>query len=223
MTNMEPAPLENEQWAQFKQKAEKQKIATRGRDGISDEEKEKIFFERAQSLKIEKGKTTEDEDLVKVISFHVAGEFFGIEVKCLQEVYEVSQITRIPCTPKVLVGLINYRGAVLTIINLRVLFNLNGEVLPDQNEVDENESRQHAVSTKKILIVESLDTRAGIVIDKLDNLLALPKDAIKPVSAFFRDKNKIVKSEAQINASPLLLIDSNELLNDERLIVNEDV
>jgi len=218
-----PETSGNDRWEYFRNKAEEQKMTSRKLQNVSDEEKERIFLERAQNLSRAKGKTTEDQDLVKIISFHVAGEFFGIEVKYLQEVYEVTQITQIPCTQEVLVGLINYRGTVLTIIDLRLLFNLNGEERDTQIAFGHAEDQPIIGLAEKILIVEYLDAKAGIIIDKLDNLLEIPKAAIQPVSSFFQAKNSIVKSEVQFNELPLLLIDPKALLNDERLVVNEDV
>ncbi len=226
MDNMTTNPASDEKesdlWESFRKRAEAVRQKTKKIQKLSEEEKTRIFLERSEKLRCEKGKSAEEKDLVKVISFHVAGEFFGIEVAYLQEVYEVHQVTKIPCTPPVLVGLINYRGTVLTIINLRTLFNLSDVIAPEAGS-EKNKNDPSAQPTEKILIVAHRETKAGIVIDKLDNLLELPKDAICPVSSFFHDKNKIIKSEAKINDLPMLFIDPIMLLKDERLIVNEDV
>lgn len=214
---------EDIQWETFRRKAEDLRIASKNIREISVEEKEKIFLQRSNRLRLDNDKSTEDKEVLKVISFHVAREFFGIEVKYLQEVYEVYNITRIPCTPPVLVGLINYRGTVLTIINLKILFDLKGNSTPGKDSSHNDDINAPLSVPTKILIVEYSGNKAGILIDKLDNLLELQKDEIKPVSSFFRNKNKIVTSEIKINNVPLLFIDPEELLNDERLKVNEDV
>ena len=210
-------------WENFRKRAEVLRNSARSIRLISEDQKETIFQARADSLSLEKGKVCEDKDLLKLISFYVAGELFGIEVKYLQEVYEVAQITKIPCTPAVLTGLINYRGTVLTIINLSALFELQPGDGAAKGPVRENRYRPYADVSKKILIVKYEGTKAGIVIERLDNLLELPKASVQPMSSFFHNKNRIITSEIKMNNLPLLMIDPEELLNDERLVVNEDV
>ncbi len=210
-------------WENFKARAESLREMSQKIRKISTNEKEHIFKERANNLRLEKGTTTEDKDLLNMISFYIEGELFGVEVKYLQEVYEVSRITRIPCTPKILSGLINYRGSVLSIVNLRVLFGLQSKDFSGETEAQGQGEAIEADKTYTILIVEYKDAKAGIMIDQLDNLLELAKPDIQPVSTFFRDKNKIIKSEMLINNLPLLIIDPEEMLNDKRLFINEDV
>ncbi len=210
-------------WENFRKRAEVLRNSARSIRLISDDQKEAIFQARADSLRLEKGKVCEDKDLLKLISFYVAGEFFGIEVKYLQEVYEVAQVTKIPCTPAVLTGLINYRGTVLTIINLSALFELQCDAGTGKGPVRENPYRPYADVSKKILIVKYKGAKAGIIIERLDNLLELRKTSVRPVSSFFHNKNRIITSEIKMNHLPLLIIDPEALLNDERLIVNEDV
>lgn len=214
---------EVDHWEYFRKKTnDLRNIAKQHRD-LSSDEKEAVFIQRAKSLQQEKRKGTAQKDFLKVISFHVGGELFGIEVKHLQEVYEANRIVRIPCTPSVLVGLINYRGTVLTIIDLSILFDIEKE--PEHDPARPQEERHRPVEHKPhiILIVEYSGKRAGIIIDKLDNIIELPAKHIQPVSSFFQNNSKIVKSEAQWKDKPLLLIDPEALLCDERLYINEVV
>lgn len=210
-------------WTNFRSRAEDLQARSRAMRKISDAEKTRIFQERAQALSQEKGTPGEDQERLHLISFYVAGEFFGIEVKYLQEVYEATQVTKIPCTPDVLMGLINYRGAVLTIIDLSLLLNLQRQTQRQEAVAPLRDVRAQATPSEKVLIVEHAGAKAGLLIQKLDHLLELPKDTIQPVSSFFRDKNQIVKWEAKLGIRPLLVIDPEEMLNDERLMVNEDV
>ncbi len=210
-------------WEKFKKRAEALRNKSQMIHKITEDEKDRIFNERARNLSFEKGKTREDEALLNIISFKLDCGLFGIEVQYLLEVYEVNQITKIPCTPSVFSGLINYRGAVLTIIDLNLLFGFESELTEHKNEVSRGLDFLTSNIKSKILIVEYKGSQAGIVINQLDNLLELPKESIQPVSTFFYEKNKIVKSEIQINNTPLLMIDPGELLKDKRLFINENV
>lgn len=156
---------------------------------------------------------TDEKKQLKVISFYINGELFGIDVKYLQEVYEANYITKIPCTPPVLAGLINYRGRVLTIVHLPILLDLQD--MPQQPGLE--------AKTQKILVLELDGLNLGLHIDQFDQLLKLPLKEIQPVSSFFRDKNKFIQSGVQMKQQPLLIIQPEALFKDERLTVIEDV
>ncbi len=208
-------------WKKIRKRAEELRKISESISEISDDEKDRIFKERSKKLSRVGKKLKEDKNFIKFISFYVAGEYYGIEVKYLKEVYEVNIISRIPCVPPVLSGLINYRGSVLTIINLENLFNLKKNKVSDLKDEDGRELKES--SSYNILVFDNLATQAGIIIDRYDDLLDLPVSSIQPVSTFFQEKNKIVKSEVRLNNVPLLIIDPEELLNDKRLFINEDI
>jgi len=223
MAKQNPAQAQEVIWENFRKRAEDLQTRSQSIRNVSDAEKARIFKTRAQSLSQEKGQTVGDQDLLHLIAFYVADEFFGIEVKYLQEVYETSEVTKIPCTPDVLVGLMNYRGTVLTLIDLSILLDLRRHAQGNEISASSDEGYQQVLGAEKVLVVEHAGVKAGLLIQKLDNLLELPKDSIHPVSSFFQDKNQIVRWEAKLQNRPLLVIDPEEMLNDEQLIVNEDV
>lgn len=215
--------INDETWARFKKRAEELRQSSKSIRVISDDEKEKIFKQRAKKLSLVKEKSESEKDLIKIISFYVAGGLYGIEVKYLLEVYEINSITKIPCTPPVLSGLINYRGIVLTIINLKLLFNLKNKKKSEQAGLQDKRNKGKEKPSQKIIILDCLDIKAGIAIDRFDSLLEIPLHNIKPVSSFFKDKNKNIKSEVRVHDKPLLIIDPEELLEDKRLIAKEDI
>ncbi len=224
MTGGDRAETENVIWARFRKRAKDLQASSLSIKTVSSVEKKRIFQARAQALSQEKGRTFGHEGGLHLISFYVAGELFGIEVKYLQEIYESTQITKIPCTPDVLVGLMNYRGAVLTMIDLGLLLDLRREGPKDKEVLSDQSDLPTPVSvSEKVLIVEYAGAKAGLIVQALDTLLELPKDAVQAVSPFFQDRNQIVKWEAKHGNMPLLIIDPEEMLNDERLLVNEDV
>lgn len=205
--------MDKEVWKTFRSRALTLQNTYKTIRQISEKKKKQLFDERALNLRQKKGQTTEETALLNVISFYVNGEFFGIDVQYLQEVYETGQVTKIPCTPPVLSGLINYRGRVLTIVHLPILLGLQEEPNPSVA----------GGRSQKILVVELDGLSLGLGIDTLDHLLKLPIEEIQPVSSFFRDKNKFIQSGFQMDKQPLLIIQPEALLNDDRLTVIEDV
>lgn len=208
---------ETDIWERIKKRAKEIQKKSERLGKISDSEKEKIFKERADKLSRIEKKSDDGKDLIKIISFNIGNELYGIDIKYLNEVHEVDKITHIPCSPQVISGLINLRGGILTVLNLSSLLNPSAEKI--QKELSEKKNNE----LQKILILGNDGIRAGIRVDSFGTLYELSKDSIQPVSSIFLERNKIIKHEFPINNASLWIIDVEELLNDERLIVNEDV
>jgi len=208
---------ETDIWERIKKRAKEIQKKSELLGKISDSEKEKIFKERADKLSRIEKKSDDGKDLIKIISFNIGNELYGIDIKYLNEVHEVDKITHIPCTPQVISGLINLRGSILTVLNLSSLLNPSAEKI--QKELSEKKNNE----LQKILILGNDGIRAGIRVDSFGTLYELSKESIQPVSSIFLERNKIIKHEFPINNASLWIIDVEELLNDERLIVNEDV
>jgi|SRR3989304_1622326 len=211
------AKTETDIWERIKKRAKEIQKKSELLGKISDSEKEKIFKERADKLSRIEKKSDDGKDLIKIISFNIGNELYGIDIKYLNEVHEVDKITHIPCTPQVISGLINLRGSILTVLNLSSLLNPSAEKI--QKELSEKKNNE----LQKILILGNDGIRAGIRVDSFGTLYELSKESIQPVSSIFLERNKIIKHEFPINNASLWIIDVEELLNDERLIVNEDV
>lgn len=224
---------ETDIWERIKKRAKEIQKKSELLGKISATEKEKIFKERADKLSRIEKKSDDGKDLIKIISFNIGNELYGIDIKYLNEVHEVDKITHIPCTPQVISGLINLRGGILTVLNLSSLLNPSAEKI--QKELSEKKNNE----LHKILILGIDGIRAGIRVDSFGTLFELSKNSIQPVSSIFLERNKIIKHEFLINPvrkfgkdeafsngvnnASLWIIDVEELLNDERLIVNEDV
>lgn len=224
---------ETDIWERIKKRAKEIQKKSELLGRISDTEKEKIFKERADKLSQIEKKSDDGKDLIKIISFNIGNELYGIDIKYLNEVHEVDKITHIPCTPQVISGLINLRGGILTVLNLSSLLNPSAEKI--QKELSEKKNNE----LQKILVLSNDGIRAGIRVDSFGTLYELSMNSIQPISSIFIERNKIIKHEFPINPvrkfgkdgafsngvnnASLWIIDVEELLNDERLIINEDV
>lgn len=242
---------ETDIWERIKKRAKEIQKKSELLGKISDREKEIIFRERADKLSQIEKKADDGKDSIKVISFNIGNEMYGIDIKYLNEVHEVDKITHIPCTPQVISGLINLRGSILTVLNLGLLLNPSADKIQKELSGKNNNEKEGEDFMHKILILGSSGIKAGIRIDSFGTLYELSKESIQPVSSIFLERNEIIKHEFPINPvrnSPagkqfasignlppsekasngvnnasLWIIDVEELLNDERLIVNEDV
>jgi len=110
----------------------------------------------------ERGEVTEEEQLV---SFKIGNEQFGVNVEEVQEIIRLTEITRVPQAPFFVEGVINLRGDILPVIDLRKRFNL--------------EATQKTNATR--IVVVNIDSKTtGIIVDSVSEVLRLPKDSIEP-------------------------------------------
>ena len=110
-------------------------------------------------------KKTDSVDERQLVSFKVQDEEFGIDIMQVQEIIRMTEITQVPKAPYFVKGVLNLRGGVLPIIDLRTRFDLE--------EIKHTESN-------RILVVNVKDKTMGIIVDSVSEVLRLPKDTIEP-------------------------------------------
>ncbi|HHX66032.1 MAG TPA: chemotaxis protein CheW [Chloroflexi bacterium] len=106
-------------------------------------------------------RTTEEQ----VVVFSLAGEHYGLDISRIQGIIKLPEITRVPRAPRFVEGIINLRGAIVPVIDLRKRFRL-GE------RTDTRETR--------IINVEMGDHLVGLIVDAVEEVLNIPPDAVEP-------------------------------------------
>jgi purine-binding chemotaxis protein CheW len=105
------------------------------------------------------------DDSRQFLTFRLAGEEYGVGILTVQEIRGWTSVARVPHTPPWLLGVINLRGVVVPIIDLRVKFNLAS--------VEYNETT--------VVIILTLATRVvGVVVDAVSDVISLSAAEIKP-------------------------------------------
>ena len=110
-----------------------------------------------------------NQDAVPVLqqlTFDLAGEEYGVEILAVREIRGWSRVTRIPQTPAYLLGVLNLRGAIVPIMDLRLRFGLERESYGDSTVV---------------IIVAVAERLFGIVVDAVSDVVDIDPSAIKPV------------------------------------------
>jgi purine-binding chemotaxis protein CheW len=103
---------------------------------------------------------------VQQLTFSLAGEEYGADILSVREIRGWSRVTRIPQTPSYLLGVLNLRGAIVPVMDLRLRFGLEREAY-DQNTV--------------VIIVAVVERLFGIVVDAVSDVVDIDLAAIKPV------------------------------------------
>lgn len=105
------------------------------------------------------------EQILQLVSFKLGKEEFGVDILKVQEIIKLIDITTVPNAPKFVEGVINLRGRVIPIIDLRVRLGM------ERKELD-NKSR--------IIVVELEGKTIGFIVDEVNEVLRIPTDIIEP-------------------------------------------
>lgn len=104
-------------------------------------------------------------ELLQLVSFTIGKEEFGVDILKVQEINRMFQITKVPNSPDYVDGVINLRGRVIPVMDLRTKMGL--------------ERKEHDKDTR--IIVVELDGRTiGFIVDKVKEVLRIPSSIIEP-------------------------------------------
>ena len=122
-------------WNQVHRRLEASQAALERGWVLKEEEKKEILHARARALAREPKKKEEIEKSIEVVEFLLAYERYGIESRFVREVYPLRELTPLPCTPAFVLGIINVRGQILSVIDIKKFFDLPEKGLTDLNKV----------------------------------------------------------------------------------------
>lgn len=105
------------------------------------------------------------EELLQFIIFRSGHEEFGIQIDNISEIIKTNEITPIPNSPNYIKGIINVRGEIVTVINMKSLFMLTGD---DHNE------------TKHIVVIKNDTSMFGLMVSEVSEVIRVLKKDIKP-------------------------------------------
>ena len=137
----------------------------------------------------------------KFLLFKIAEEEFGIEIAFVQEIINIVPITQIPSTPNYVKGIINLRGDIVPILEVRTRFMM------EEKEYDD---------LTCIVVIEKNSEKIGLVVDQVHEVKYIDKEKISaPPATNLSYANQFVKSLGSVDDKVVLLIEANDLLYDE--------
>jgi len=139
--------------------------------------------------------------LIQFVTFILMDEVYGINVMQVQEVLRVTEIAPVPGAPSYVLGIINLRGNVVTVIDTRKRFGLPSSELDDAS---------------RIIVIESEKQVVGILVDAVAEVVELHEgdiDAAPNVGT--EDSSRYIQGVATREDGLLILVDLNKLLTDE--------
>ncbi len=143
-----------------------------------------------------------DGDTVsQLVTFRLKDETYGINVMQVQEVLRVSEIAPVPGAPSYVLGIINLRGNVVTVIDTRSRFGL-----PTCDQDD----------SSRIVIIESDDQVVGILVDSVAEVVELRQSEIESAPNVGNDESsRYIQGVASRDDDLLIVVDLNKLLTEE--------
>lgn len=145
----------------------------------------------------------EDTQKDRYLIFLLGNEFYGIEIKYVTEIIGIQAITEIPELPEYVKGIINLRGKIIPVIDVRVRFK--------------KESREYNDRTC-VIVVDIKDISIGLIVDRVAEVLTIPEqDIVDPPQMNKESNNKYIKKIGKVGNEVKLLLDCDKLLSENDL------
>jgi purine-binding chemotaxis protein CheW len=133
-----------------------------------------------------------------IVGFRVGRETYGVPITSLHEIVRVPEITAVPDAPDYLEGVINLRGKIVSVMDLRKRFGSREGALNRQN---------------RILVVEHGGKLAGLIVDSASEVLKIPEQDVEPPPAAFQEGGlNCVTGLGKARGRLIVLLDMTKLL-----------
>ena len=143
----------------------------------------------------------QDAELLQLVTFSIGEEEFGVDILSVQEIIRMMDITKVPRAPEFVEGVINLRGKVIPIIDLRRRFGLS--------------TRDHDKHTR-IIVIEINNMIVGFVVDSVSEVLRIPASTVEPPPPVVSGlESEYISGVGKLEDRLLILLDLNTLLSGE--------
>ena len=137
-------------------------------------------------------------DELHIVGFQVGRETYGVPIISLHEIVRVPEITVVPDAPVYLEGVINLRGKIVSVMDLRKRFGEKQVALNKQN---------------RILVVEHSGKLAGLIVDSASEVLKIPAADVEAAPSVFQEGGlNCVSGLGKVNGRLVVLLDMEKLL-----------
>ena len=150
-------------------------------------------------------------DDLHLVTFRVGTELFGVPISTVQEIVRVPVIARIPQAPDFVKGVINLRGRVITVVDIRTRM---GQASPAADARDAEEQAKKA----RVLVVEAEGRLVGVIVDEVAEVLRLAAAQVDPPPPMVAGlSNQYLKGVGKLKDDLLILIEIEKVLTNDDL------
>ncbi|MBK6999225.1 MAG: purine-binding chemotaxis protein CheW [Rhodoferax sp.] len=167
---------------------------------------QRILHERALALAKENTSLATEEAYLEVTSFHLGREQYAFESRMIREIVRLREYTPLPCVPPFIAGILNLRGWIISLLDLRQVFGLPGASITESTQV---------------IVLSDNDMEFGVLIDAIDGVSHIPLSCIQQHAPMLdHQHHKYVRG---VTTERMIILDAQQLLHDPLLRVQEEV
>jgi purine-binding chemotaxis protein CheW len=142
--------------------------------------------------------TTVVPDIMQLVTFKLGNEEYAVDILKVQEINRMKEITRVPNTPAYVEGVINLRGKVIPVVNLRSKFSLTER----ENDIQ-----------SRIMIMDIQGITMGLVVDAVSEVLRIPSNIVEPTPQMASNiSTEYIKGIAKLEDRLIILLDMDMLV-----------
>ncbi len=165
------------------------------------------------ALTQEPAELEEDTQRDKFLTFALGNEAFGIEIKHVTEIIGVQPVTEVPELPEYIRGIINLRGKIIPVMDVRLRFRKQFREYNDRTCV---------------IVIDVKDVSIGLIVDSVSEVLSIPGSDIVAPPDISRSGNRYIKGIGKTGSEVKLILDCEKLLSEDELdslseTVNENI
>ena len=144
----------------------------------------------------------EDTQKDKYLTFRLAEEEYAIEIRFVVEIIGIQRITEVPDSEPFVRGVINLRGKIIPVIDVRLRFNLQERPYDDRT---------------CIIIVEFEDTMVGLIVDEVSEVMDIPAEQVSdPPKTFKGNKGRYIQGLGRVGEEVKMILEIWTLLSDKQ-------
>jgi purine-binding chemotaxis protein CheW len=172
---------------------------------LTPAQKQSILNERARALAHGRARNGAQEETLRIVEFFLAHERYAVEATFVREVQRVKHLTPLPCTPSFVLGIMNVRGHILSVVDVRTFFDLP-------------HNRSHERDT--VVVLHAGELELGVLTDGVVGARSVPAQSVKPVSPGLSGiRREYLRG---ISEEHTILLDVDRILSDRRMLVGTD-
>jgi purine-binding chemotaxis protein CheW len=144
--------------------------------------------------------------LLEVLEFRLAQERYAVESRYVQEVHPLKDLTTLPCTPAFVLGIVNVRGRIVSVLDFKKFLDLPSKGLTDLHH---------------LVLVRGKDFEVCVLADVIVGVRSIPVDSLQPsLPTLSGVRSDYLKG---VTAERLVILDLKRILADPRIIVHDEV
>lgn len=142
----------------------------------------------------------EDTQKDKYLTFSLGEEIYGIDIKVVIEIIGIQKITNVPEVPDYVRGIINLRGKIIPVVDMRLRFK--------------REYREYTDRTC-VVVIEVNEVLIGLIVDGVSEVLGIKEKNVVPPPDLKASQNKYIRGIGKVEGGVVLLIDWQKLFNED--------